>query len=143
SMRSIGTGMADLNVDTRTSMQNSALALEAERDRLWQDFYNKRSETYTQLGNTLGQQADYYVSAEENDVSSGGKRQAAKTSSEEAFMNAARETGRSYQQQGVPQWLQEWKGIEAPQARQANTDLAAAVKFEPLGAPEGASLRGW
>ena len=141
-MRSVGTGLTDLNVDTKTAMSNAYRGMEAEKDRLWQNFYDRRSDTYTQLGNLYGQQGDYYIQAKENKVEGGDQAGAAK-SAEEAYMNAAKESAKSYTQEGTPQWLKDWKGIEAPQARQANTDLAAAVQFEPLGKAEGASLRSW
>ena len=141
-MRSVKSGLTDLNVDTRTAMSNAYRGMEAEKDRLWQNFYDRRSDTYTQLGNLYGQQGDYYIQAAENKVTGGDQAGAAK-SAEQAYMNAANESAKSYTQEGTPQWLKDWKGIEAPQARQANTDLAAAVQFEPLGKAEGASLRSW
>lgn len=141
-MRSVKSGLTDLNIDTKTALQNSYVSLEAERDRLWQDFYNRQSDTYTQLGNLYGQKGDYYAQAKEMGKPASDADSVAK-SAEEAYMNAAKTVGKSYVQQGVPQWLQDWKGIEAPVARQANTDLAAAQTFEPLGKAEGANLRTW
>jgi len=141
-MRSVSSGLTDLNTDTKAAFQNAHLGLESEKDRVWQNYYDRRSDTFTQLGNLYGQQGDYYIQAAENKVT-GGDQAGVSKSAEQAYMDAAKESAKSYTQQGVPQWMQEWKGIEAPQARQSNTDLAAAVQFEPLGKAEGATLRGW
>lgn len=140
-MQTVKSGITDLNYDTKTGMQNAFLSLEAERDRLWTDLYNRRSDTYTQLGNLYTQKGDYYVQANEL-----GEKPGSNTTAKDAgtaYMDAAKEASKSYTQQGVPAEIQNWQGIAAPTARQANTDLAAAVKFEPIQQAEGAGLRSW
>jgi hypothetical protein len=143
-MRSINTGITDLNVDSKTAMQNAYGAAEQERDRLWTDFYSKRSEAATQYGNIKGQQADYYAMAGEMGVKApkGAERKAA-TTMQAAYGLASREAGKSYKQAALPKWVDDWKGTAQVQTRQSNTNLAAAVTIDKAEKPEGASLRKW
>jgi hypothetical protein len=144
SMRSVNSGINDLNLDTRGQMVGATSSAEGERDRIWQDFYNRRSEAFTQLGNIRGQQRDYYAEAKEMGVSpKKGAESSAKTESEKAFMDAAKESGKSYVQQDIPTWLKQWQGQEQLTARQSNSNLAAAMTFEPIARAEGATLRKW
>jgi hypothetical protein len=143
-MQSINQGITDLNIDTKTGMSNAALTAESERERIWTDFYNRRSEAFTQLGNVKGQQAEFYGQAKEMGVKPGkGKVSAAEKAMKKAFKNSANELGKSYVQQGVPAAIQQWEGGESLDRRQANTDLSAAVTVEPFEKAEGATLRKW
>lgn len=143
-MRSVNQGIVDLNIDTKTAMSNTASTTESERERLWQDFFNRRSETFTQLGNIRGQQRDYYAQAKEMGVNpKKGAEKAAKKASEDAFMKAAKEAGKSYVNKGLPKWIKDWKGQEEIEARQSNTELQAAMVFEPTAKAQGATLRKW
>jgi hypothetical protein len=141
SMQSTNAAINDLNVDTQSALSNTHNQTESERERLWQDFYNRRSETFTQLGNTYTSQADYLDLAKEQKTGEGGG--AKKTLSGTAFMDASNEAGKSYVRQAVPDWIKDYKGQEKVSAKVTNSDLAAAMQFEPLGGPEGASLRKW
>lgn len=144
-MRSVNNGITDLNLDTKTALANASTSAETEKERLWQDFYNRRSETFTQLGNVYGQQRDYYAQAKEfGEKPAAGTDEAKKTASETAFMDAAKEAGKSYENTGLPAWIKDYKGQEQLKARQENTNLAAAVEFQPVRKAEGASsLRRW
>ena len=64
-LRSIKSSQTDLEVDTKTALMNNQLQANADKEQLWTNYYNQRSELYTQLGNTRGQQADYYAMANE------------------------------------------------------------------------------
>jgi hypothetical protein len=141
SMRSVNNSITDLNLDTKSALANAASSAESERERLWQDFYNRRSDTFTQLGNIYGQQRDYYAQAREMDKATPNDA-AAKTASEQAFMDAAKEAGKSYVNQGLPDWIKDYKGQEQLPAKQENTNLAAAVQFGPVGKAEGATSLG-
>ena len=144
SMRSVNQGIVDLNLDTKSALANTTVANEAERERLWQDFYNRRSESFTQLGNVKGQQRDYYAQAKEMGVKpKKGAEKAAKKESEESFMNASKEMGKSYVNKGLPEWIRKFEGQKELAARQSNTNLAAAMTIEPLEKAEGATLRKW
>jgi hypothetical protein len=143
-MNSVNNSILDLNIDTKSALANAANSAESERERIWQDFYNRRGEAYTQLGNIKGQQAEYYAQAKEMGVKpKKGEEAAAEKAMKEAFQNAADESGKSYVNQGLPEWIQEYKGTEQVQARQSNTNLAAAIEFQPVKKAEGATLRKW
>jgi hypothetical protein len=144
-MRSVNNAITDLNMDTQTALGQANTAAESERERLWTDFYNRRSDSFTQLGNVYGQQRDYYAQAKEfGEKPAAGTEEAKKAASEQAFMDAAKETEKSYVNPGLPQWIKDYKGQEQVRAEQQNTNLAAAVQYGPLGKAEGASsLRRW
>lgn len=144
SMQSINSGITDLNVDTRSNMANAFTSAEGERDRLWQDFYNRRSETFTQLGNVQGQRADYFAQAKEMGVKpKKGLEKKAEKEMKDAFMKGSTELGKGYSQKGLPAWIRDYKGQAALKAKQSNSNLAAAMNFTPVEKAEGASLRKW
>lgn len=60
SARSIQNSRIDLVGDTRTAMQNVWYEADADKQQLWNDYHAQQSESYTALGNALGQQAEYY-----------------------------------------------------------------------------------
>lgn len=72
SLRSINASLGDLNVDTKTARINLEVQANADKEQLWTNYFNQRSESYTQLGNIRGQQADYYGMAAEQQVGKGG-----------------------------------------------------------------------
>jgi hypothetical protein len=143
SMQSVNQGLVDLNIDTRSGLANAWTSAEGERDRLWQDFYNKRSETYTQLGNVSGQKADYYAQAKEMGVSPHGKDKKAKSEMGKSYMAGSKEAGKSYKQKALPDWVAKYEGTKAPEARQSNTDLAAVVDLKRADKAEGSTLKKW
>lgn len=63
--RSINNSRIDLALDTHNARVNMVTEANADREQLWTTFYNQSSETQTQLGNALGQQAEYYGLARE------------------------------------------------------------------------------
>lgn len=142
--RSINTGIADLNIDTKTELANAAVAAEADKERIWQNYYDRRSESYTQLGNTYGAQADYYAQAKEMGVKpKKGAESAAEKAMKDSFMNASKESGKSYTNAGLPDWISGFQGQAKLTGTQSNSNLAAAVRFEPIEKAEGAMLRKW
>lgn len=142
--RTINNGITDLNLDTKSAMANAYTDLQGERERLYQDLYNRRSETFTQLGNIRGQQADYYSSAQEMEVGGAeGKMKSARKQAENAYMQAAKNSSMSYKQQPLPDWISDRKGYDKVDTEQSSTNLAAATKFQPLEKAEGATLRSW
>jgi hypothetical protein len=143
-MRSVNSGITDLNVDSQTALANAARSAEGQREQLWQDFYNKRGEAFTQLGNVKGQQAEYYAQAKEMGVKpKKGVEKAAEDAMKKAFKDSALEAGKSYTQAGLPKWITDYQGQAPVRARQSNTKLAAAMTFEPVDKAEGATLRKW
>ena len=143
-MQSVNAGIADLNVDTKSALAGAFTSSEQERERLWQDFYNRRQEAFTQLGNVFGQQADYYAQAKEMGVKpKKGVEKSAEDAMKKAFTDSAIEAGKSYTQEALPEWISGFSGQEQLQARQSNTDLAAAVTMDKAAKAEGATLRKW
>jgi hypothetical protein len=142
--RSINQGITDLNVDTRTEMGKMYGGAEADKERTWQDFYNRRSEAFTQLGNIKGQQADYYAQAKEMGVKpKKGTEKAAEDAMAKAFKDSAVEAGKSYTNQGLPTWVQDYQAQDQIKAEQSNSNLAAALTLNPTAKAEGATLRKW
>lgn len=143
-MRSVNQGIVDLNIDTKAGLSNAFSGAEAERDRIWQDFYNRRTEAFNNLGNVYGQQADYYASAKEMGVKpKKGAEKTAEDAMKKAFANSALESGKGYTQEALPEWISSFTGQDRLRAKQSNTDLAAAVKIDKVAKAEGATLRRW
>ena len=144
SLQTVNQGIGDLNIDTRNAMSNAFTSSEGEKDRLWQDFYNKRSETYTQLGNVKGQQADYYAQAKEMGVKpkKGAEKKAEKEMAA-SYMSASKEAGKSYKQAKLPDWAAKFEGQKPVQAKLSNTNLAAALEIGPVKKAEGSTLKKW
>lgn len=70
--RSIDGAVNDLNIDTRTGLANVFSEANADKQQMHDNFWNQTSESQTQLGNVLGQQAEYYGLAREAAVGAGG-----------------------------------------------------------------------
>jgi len=71
--RSINNSRIDLDTDTRTGMANIYSEANADKQAMWDNYYNQTSEAQTQLGNVLGQQAEYYGLAIEAAGNAGNK----------------------------------------------------------------------
>lgn len=146
-MRSINSSLTDLTMDTKTARANNAVQANADREQLWKDYYNQKSEAWTQLGNIYGQQAEYYASAQEMKPGRGGakkKGNKAAKNADEAFMSAAHLTGRDWDNPGVPKELREWEGRpDFESTALAPSSLGAQAAFNPNPRPEGATLRKW
>jgi len=141
-LRTINTGITDLNEDTRNVLSNSFVQAESERERLYQDFYNRRSESFTQLGNVYGQQGDYYADAKEMEVG-GGDLEGSRSRSAQAFMDASKEAGKSYEQKPLPAWISDYAAADQVEGYRNNSELGAAVQFERPKKAQGATLRKW
>jgi hypothetical protein len=140
SLQSINQSITDLDLDTQTALANVHSSGESERERLWQDYYNRRSESYTELGNLYQTQANYLDQAKEMKVGGGGGEK--KATSGSAFMSAATEAGKSYKKQGLPDWIDDFEGTEKLEGRATATNLASAPRFTKMRRAEGATLRG-
>jgi hypothetical protein len=143
-MRSINSSITDLNADTQTALANAHRDAENQREATWQDYYNKRTEASTQLGNVRGQQADYYAMAKEMGVKPPKRAESrAIGGMKQGYNGATSEAGKSYVQQALPAWMKTYKAASEQTARRSNTDLAAAVTIDKAEKAEGASLRRW
>lgn len=141
----INTSLTDLNVDTKTARVNAVVQANSDREQLWSTYYNQRSETFTNLGNTYGQQADYLSSAKEYGVGGGGKGKAG--AARKAFMQASKEAGKAWENPGVSKRLMNWDGRDefttAQTKKSAAAQLAGAATVSLDQRPEGATLRKW
>lgn len=144
-LRSINSSLGDLNVDTRTARINAAAQRNNDADQLYTQYYNQKSEAYTNLGNLYGQQAELYGLAEEQVGGAGKKSQKKKSkASGDAFDRAARAAVKTRVNPGVSKNLTEWKGTSDFEGA-ANNSLFenAATNLAPAKRPEGAKLREW
>jgi hypothetical protein len=141
-LRSINSGLTDLNVDTATNRKNLAIQALADKEMLWTNYFNQRSEAWTQLGNIRGQQADYYDMAKEY----GGKGDGGQSvkQAERAFMQGAKELGNSWENPGLSKKLRKWDGRPMFEASNTGMSKLQAAPTVDLGErPEGATLRTW
>lgn len=144
-LRSVNSGITDLNADTKTARINSAAQANKDRESAYQDYYNQRSETFTALGNVKGQQAEYYGLANEAVGSKKTRKQQREAShgSAAAFMNASRAEGQAYRNPGVGQALMQWKGAGEIEGALNGSSLGQAASPTTIKKPEGAGLRKW
>lgn len=143
-LRSVNSSLTDLNVDTKTARVNMASQANADRDQVYSQYFDQRSETLTQLGNLYGQQGELYGMANEQVASKGtqGKRKGAVAASNQQFMAASKANASVWKNPGVGA-LMDWQGQgefkgDAPLNRIEEAPTTAAPKK-----PEGATLRKW
>ncbi len=98
--RSIANSRNDLLVDTRTGLNNVWSESNADREQLWTNFYNQRSESQTQLGNVLGQQAEYYGLAAEANQNAGGPGAKTTTSSSSSSTSKSSKSSKGTDKKG-------------------------------------------
>lgn len=143
-MASTNAGITDLSLDTETAMANAWRGAESEKDRLWQDFYKARADTFTSRSNVYNQMLAHYRVAEAYDVEpKKGKKKEAKEMIEADAVASAKEMSKSYRQKKLPGWITGYSAGPQLEARQSNSNLAAAMTIEPGVKAEGASLRKW
>jgi hypothetical protein len=144
---SINASLHDLDADTRSARVNNVLQAQADKNQLYTNYYNQRSETLTQLGNVLGQMAADYSAANEQKGSKKTRRRRKRASeaSGEAFMDASHEIGRSHKSRPGPvDRLGRWTGAE--DFENTMTGPVGGISMgttTELARPEGASLRRW
>lgn len=101
---SINSSLTDLNIDTRTARVNLETQANADKEQLWTNYFNQRSESFTQLGNIRGQQADFYGLAHEQRVGDGGggkAKSSAKNSAKTSSKNSGLSLGPAGKGKGV------------------------------------------
>lgn len=142
-LRSINSALGDLNADTKTGRVNLATQWNADRDALYTDYFNRRSDTYTQLGNILGQQSDLYSSAIEMGGHDRKRQRATDSASEDAFMAASKEASRAWKNPGVSSALMKWSGAKDFEGETNLSNINNVQTVGPSKKPEGAALRSW
>ena len=143
-MASTNAGITDLSLDTETAMANAWRGAEAEKDRLWKEYYKSRADTHTSSRDIYNQMLAHYRAAEAYDVEpKKGKKKAAKEGMADEANAAAVEMSKSYKQKKLPRWISGYSAGPQLAARQSNSNLASAMTIEPAVKSEGASLRRW
>lgn len=145
STRSVNNSIGDLNADTRTARVNNVVQANADREQLWTNYYNQVSDTYTQLGNIKGQQANYLGEAYEQVASKKTKRRqsAASAQSGNWYDAASKTQGKAWKNPGVSSSLRNWAGgADEKTEKFAQRPVNAAI-FSQGRRPEGATLRKW
>jgi hypothetical protein len=139
---SINSSLTDLTTDTRAARINAVLQANSDREQLYSNYYDRRSETQTALGNTYGQMAEYYGMAQEQVGSkrTRGQQRSLADRSGGAFLDASRTSARAYVDPGVRASIRTWEGAPA-----FDTPFGAGPSpmTTDLARPEGASLRRW
>lgn len=95
-----------------TSRQTAFREREQQRSQLYRGYYDNRGQVLTEVGNKLGESAQYYDMANEQ-VASAKSKAGAKTNNAAALSNlraAAAETGKSYKELATPSSTLNWKG---------------------------------
>jgi hypothetical protein len=144
-LTSINTQIADLTGRTRTARIEGQSKANVDRDALWTDYYQARSEAYTELGNTYGRIADELGLANQAIASPGLRRRkrAADRRYRAAGAASARTTGRAWRDPGISRAYTQWKGGAEVEDLNSPSGNQEAVNEIPLKRPEGASLRRW
>ena len=143
-LQSIIQSITDLNADTRSALAGAFGEAEAERGRIWENFYTRRNQGFTQLGNIRGQQASYYAQAEEMGVKpAAGSERRATNGMEYNYERATDEAGKAYEEAALPSWIRDWKGTARRDAKVQNTNLASAITIDKAEKADGAALRRW
>lgn len=142
---SINSSLGDLLADTRSARVNNSAMANADREQLWTNYYNQRSETLTQLGNAQGQQAEYYGLANEavSSKKTRRKQHAASHASGHSFTRASHVAGQAWESPGVRPALTNWQGAADFEGRMNNAQFAGAATELAPARPEGATLRTW
>jgi hypothetical protein len=143
-LRSANSSRADLNVDTRTALTTNEIQSNADKEQLWTNYFNQRSETLTNLGNTRGQQADYLAQAGEMSKKAGKGMKQKKNQAKAAFAASAKVSGQAWKNPGVSDKVQNWQGEgEFEPTTRNDSKLEAARTVSLSKRPEGATLRKW
>jgi hypothetical protein len=145
-LRSVNSSLGDLNVDTKTGRANIASQANADRDQVWSQFHQQKSETFSNLGNLFGQQSELYGMANEQKGSKATQRlrKQAVSKSDSAFMSASKQNATVWSNPGVGSEILNWQGRDDFAGDIGPRTIEQATTNEPVKArPEGATLRKW
>lgn len=95
-----------------TSRQAAWREREQQRAQLYRGYYDNRGQVLTEIGNKLGESAQYYDMANEQQASK-ARAAAAKSSNASALAQlraAALETGKGYKELATPDAITKWQG---------------------------------
>jgi hypothetical protein len=95
-----------------TSRQQAWREREQQKSQLFRGYYDNRGQVLTEIGNKLGEAAQYYDMANEQ-ASSSTSRSKSKSTQKSAMDNlraAALETGKGYKERATPTSITKWEG---------------------------------
>lgn len=139
----LNSSLTDLNVDVGDQRFNIAQQANESREMLWSNYYDRRSEALTQLGNTMGEISSYYAMANEQEGSK-KRRQLEKDwrdKAKDTYADLAKNTQKAWDDPGVSKKIRKWDGRDAFQP------VMDPRSFGPqdlsMKRPSGADLRKW
>jgi hypothetical protein len=139
----LNSSLNDLNVDTRQGRFNVALQANADREMLWSNYYDRRSEALTQLGNTMGQISEYYAMSNEQKKSKEAQNKEDKwrKNSKDVFGQLAKNTQKAWDDPGVSKNIRQWDGRGDFEGGLDNRQFGP--QDLSMKRPSGADLRKW
>jgi hypothetical protein len=143
--RSVNSSLTDLNRDTADARLSRYNQDSANRDLLWTNYYDRKNDTYTQLGNTLGQKAEFLGLANEAIASkkTRAKQHDAAAGAAQAFHGAKVGSGKAWRDPGPPAKIQNWEGRPQFDGYLSDNSRGATLTTLAPAKPEGATLRKW
>lgn len=133
--RSINGSRVDLALDTHNARVNMVTEANADKEQLWTTFFNQTSETQTQLGNALGQQAEYFGLAQESARNAGGPG-ASTTTSSSSSSSTSKGSKKGGKSKGRPLGSGQFSQDRDPQASFGRTAFGSGTA-EPTGSLSG------
>lgn len=128
-VRSVNSAITDLNADTKTAGVNLAAQMLSDKESVWANYYNQRTDAYTQLGNMKA-----------NPYSNAYSKKGAKS----AYNDMAKEASKAWKNPGVDESVLSWEGSsQAEEGKVNNTQVGNAAKVTEAKRPEGSTLRNW
>lgn len=125
--RGINSSIVDLDADTRSARIGAANDMLNDKEQVWDNFYDRKTDSWTQIGNIEG---DPYSNA----YKKGSK----------AYDNMATTASQAWKNPGVSKKISDWQGdVQATEQRLNNSALGNATELAPTKKPEGATLRKW
>ena len=128
-VQGINTSLTDLNSETRTGQVNLASQMLGDKEQVWTNYYNQRTDAWTQLGNLRA-----------NPYSNAYSKKGAKS----AYRNMASDGSKAWTSPGIDEATLNWEGtVKAEEGKMNNTRSDNAPKQKEQKRPEGATLRKW
>ncbi len=139
----LNSSLTDLNVDVGDQRFNIAQQANESREMLWSNYYDRRSEALTQLGNTMGEISNYYAMANEQEGSKKRRKleKEWRDNAKDIYGDLAKNTQKAWDDPGVSKKIRQWDG------RGPFEDTMNTRQFGPqdlsMKRPTGADLRKW
>lgn len=139
----LNSSLTDLNVDVGDQRFNIAQQANESREMLWSNYYDRRSEALTQLGNTMGEISNYYAMANEQEGSK--KRRDLedewRDKAKDTYGKLAKNTQKAWDDPGVSKKIRKWEGRDPFEDSMNNRQFGP--QDTAMKRPSGADLRKW